>query len=471
MPEYKTPGVYVEEISTLPASVAQVETAIPAFIGYTEIAQERLADDLLNVPTRITSLVEYRQKFGGPQVETFAVDILEDDATTPSTFTVSPVSAPTPTYRMYYSMQMYFANGGGPCWIISVGTGYDDAISNTDMNGTGALAELKKEDEPTIIVFPDIAGVSDTSQYYGIYNDALSQASELGDRVVLIDLKPDQSVSDLRNNIASDLDLVKYGAAYHPYLETSLSFHFTDASVSVNAHTTTSTNPPAVDLTTATDISDSTIKDDQNALYNLIRQAVSKPKVTLAPSSAIAGIYARVDADRGVWKAPANVSVLNVSRPTIKITEESQRSLNVDTVGGKSINAIRAFTGRGILVWGARTLAGNDNEWRYVPVRRLYNMVEESLQKATSWVVFEPNTANTWIRVKAQAENFLNRLWRDGALAGATPEDAYFVNVGLGITMTAVDILEGRLIVEIGMAAARPAEFIILRFSHKLQES
>lgn len=469
MPEYKTPGVYVEEISTLPVSVAQVETAIPAFIGYTEIARERVDDDLLNIPTRITSMVEYREKFGGPQVEDFAVDIVEDDSGTVSTFTVDPVLPPTLTYRMYYAMQMYFTNGGGPCYIISVATGYNDAITNTAMNSTGALAELAKEDEPTLIVFPDIAGITDTGQYYGIYNDALTQASNLGDRFVLIDLQ-DQDVADFRNNIASDLDLVKYGAAYHPYLRTSLSFHYTDDSVTIGTHTTTSGGAPAVDLA-ATAISDSTIKEDQNDLYNKIRQAVGKPKVVLPPSSAVAGIYCRVDADRGVWKAPANVSILNVTAPTIKITEESQRDLNVDTVAGKSINAIRAFTGKGILVWGARTLAGNDNEWRYVPVRRLYNMVEESLKKATSWVVFEPNTANTWIRVKAQAENFLNRLWRDGALAGATPEDAYFVNVGLGVTMTAVDILEGRLIVEIGMAAARPAEFIILRFSHKLQES
>lgn len=469
MPEYKTPGVYVEEISTLPASVAQVETAIPAFIGYTEIARDRVDDDLLNIPTRITSLVEYREKFGGPQVEDFAVDIVEDDSGAVSTFTVNPVLPPTLTYRMYYAMQMYFTNGGGPCYIISVGTGYDDAISNTAMNSTGALAELAKEDEPTLIVFPDIAGITDTGQYYGIYNDALSQASQLGDRFVLIDLQ-DEDVADFRNSIASDLDLVKYGAAYHPYLRTALSFHYTDDSVTVGTHTTTSGGAPAVDLA-ATAISDSTIKEDQNDLYNKIKQAVSKPKVVLPPSAAVAGVYCRVDADRGVWKAPANVSILNVTAPTIKITEESQRDLNVDTVAGKSINAIRAFTGKGILVWGARTLAGNDNEWRYIPVRRLYNMVEESLKKATSWVVFEPNTANTWIRVKAQAENFLNRLWRDGALAGATPEDAYFVNVGLGVTMTAVDILEGRLIVEIGMAAARPAEFIILRFSHKLQES
>ncbi len=469
MPEYKTPGVYVEEISTLPASVAQVETAIPAFIGYTEIARERLDDDLLNVPTRITSLVEYREKFGLPQVEDFAVDIVEDDSGTVSTYTVNPVTGPALTYRMYYAMQMYFANGGGPCYIISVGTGYDDAVTNTDMDSTGALAELAKEDEPTLIVFPDIAGITDTGQYYGIYNDALNQASDLGDRFVLIDLQ-DEDVQDFRDNIASDLDIVKYGAAYHPFLQTSLNYYYTDDSVTIGSHTTTSGGAPAADLT-GTAISDSTIKEDQNDLYNKIKQAVNKPKVVLPPSSAVAGIYCRVDADRGVWKAPANVSVFNVTAPTIKITEESQRNLNVDTVAGKSVNAIRAFTGKGILVWGARTLAGNDNEWRYVPVRRLYNMVEESLKKATSWVVFEPNTANTWIRVKAQAENFLNRLWRDGALAGATPEDAYFVNVGLGITMTAVDILEGRLIVEIGMAAARPAEFIILRFSHKLQES
>lgn len=469
MPEYKTPGVYIEEISTLPASVAQVETAIPAFIGYTEIAQEREADDLVNVPTRITSMVEYRQKFGGPQVEDFSVDIVEDDSGAVSSFSVTPVASPTLTYRMYYAMQMYFANGGGPCYIISVATGYDDAISNTAMNAGGALAELKKEDEPTLIVFPDIAGITDSGQYYGIYNDALTQASELGDRFVLIDLQG-EDVSAFRNSIASDLDLVKYGAAYHPFLKTTLNFHYTDDSVSIGTHSTTSGNPPGTDLA-STAISDSSIKEDQNDLYNQIKQAVNKPKVTLPPSAAIAGIYARVDADRGVWKAPANVSVLNVTAPTIKITEEAQRSLNVDPAAGKSVNAIRAFAGRGILVWGARTLAGNDNEWRYVPVRRLYNMVEESLKKATSWVVFEPNTATTWTRVKAQAENFLSRLWRDGALAGAKPEDAFFVRVGLGVTMTAVDVLEGRLIVEIGMAAVRPAEFIILRFSHKLQES
>ncbi|MGB3464673.1 MAG: phage tail sheath C-terminal domain-containing protein [Cyclobacteriaceae bacterium] len=141
------------------------------------------------------------------------------------------------------------------------------------------------------------------------------------------------------------------------------------------------------------------------------------------------------------------------------------------STSGKSINVIRNFVGKGTLVWGARTLAGNDNEWRYVPVRRLYICVEESVKKATEIVVFEPNDANTWLRVKTMIENFLTTLWRDGALAGASTDEAFFVNIGLGKTMTAQDILEGKMNVEIGMAAVRPAEFIILKFSHKLQES
>jgi phage tail sheath protein FI len=119
-------------------------------------------------------------------------------------------------------------------------------------------------------------------------------------------------------------------------------------------------------------------------------------------------------------------------------------------------------------VWGARTLAGNDNEWRYINVRRFFNMAEESIKKATEQFVFDPNDANTWTKVRGMIENFLILQWRQGALAGAKPEDAFYVSVGLGQTMTALDILEGRMIVEIGLAAVRPAEFIILKFSHKM---
>jgi Phage tail sheath protein FI len=141
----------------------------------------------------------------------------------------------------------------------------------------------------------------------------------------------------------------------------------------------------------------------------------------------------------------------------------------VDALAGKSINVIRSFTGRGpAIVWGARTLAGNDNEWRYISVRRFFNMVEESTKNATEQFVFEPNDINTWVRVKSMISNYLTQQWKAGALQGASTKEAFFVHVGLDETMTYQDILEGRMIVEIGMAVVRPAEFIILRFMHKM---
>ncbi|MFT3734739.1 MAG: phage tail sheath C-terminal domain-containing protein [Rhodocyclaceae bacterium] len=203
---------------------------------------------------------------------------------------------------------------------------------------------------------------------------------------------------------------------------------------------------------------------------NLIK-GINNTLTSCPPSGAIAGIYSLVDNQRGVWKAPANVSLNSVIGPEVNFDTSDTDGLNVDTVAGKSINAIRAFAGKGTLIWGARTLAGNDNEWRYVSVRRFFNMVEESVKKLTYWAVFEPNDANTWVKVRGMIENYLTQKWREGALAGAAPKDAFFVRCGLGVTMNAQDILEGRMIVQIGMAVVRPAEFIILQFSHKLQTS
>ncbi|PHO00054.1 hypothetical protein CSC82_30790 [Rhodobacteraceae bacterium 4F10] len=213
------------------------------------------------------------------------------------------------------------------------------------------------------------------------------------------------------------------------------------------------------------------LKVDNNALYNKIKLEIGLLPVKLAPSATMAGIYAKVDADRGVWKAPANVGLNYVYGPSVNISHDEQKDLNVDTKAGKSVNAIRSFVGKGNLVWGARTLAGNDNEWRYVSVRRFFNMAEESIKKASEQFVFEPNDKNTWVRVKAMIDNFLTQQWRAGALAGPTPEKAFYVSVGLGETMTAQDVLEGNMIIEIGMAVVRPAEFIILKFSHKMQEA
>jgi phage tail sheath protein FI len=213
------------------------------------------------------------------------------------------------------------------------------------------------------------------------------------------------------------------------------------------------------------------IREKFNSLYNSIKDLVSQQYIILPPSAAVAGVYAKTDGSRGVWKAPANVSLASVIEPTVKIDDAKQDNLNVDASTGKSINVIRAFIGKGVLVWGGRTLEGNSAEWKYISVRRLFIMVEESVKKSTQPFVFEPNDANTWTKVRAMIENYLTQLWRQGALVGSKPEKAFYVKVGLGQTMTAQDILDGRMIVEIGMAAARPAEFIILRFSHKMQEA
>jgi phage tail sheath protein FI len=205
-------------------------------------------------------------------------------------------------------------------------------------------------------------------------------------------------------------------------------------------------------------------------IYKTLVTKAGQDMMILPPSAGVAGVYASVDSNRGVWKAPANASLSSVLGPFVVLNVQDQEGLNVDPNAGKSINAIRYFTGKGTLVWGTRTLAGNDNEWRYVPVRRFFNYAEESIKKATEPFVFEPNDLNTWVRVKAMIENFLTLEWRRGALAGSKPDSAFYVKVGLGETMTAFDILEGKMIIEVGMAVVRPAEFIILRFAHKMQE-
>lgn len=641
---YKTPGVYVEEIVKFPPSVAQVETAIPAFIGYTEKATKKEVGDLNLKPTRITSLLDYINYFGSAKNETgITVNVIDSNvaAIPPDALTKSP-------FLMYYALQIYFANGGGPCYIVSVGQ-YGETLPAPETSVSAGslksgLDEVAKEDEPTLIVFPDATSIANDSEFYGLYNDALTQCHNLQDRFTIIDTYSDKEygisntnpITAIRSGLNLEKDYLKYGAVYYPFLETILDYAYDESQIDITTSSSTSLSvrkqveniSTAIDLTglnnlvatlnaleaqvdaagsdpaavafipgiksniqsiinyveelktslnSALDIaygdgsantaannlntwitdvlettalhlestidrlnndtsqvmiqneisSDTTndpslrrvlgIHDDNvagdslvekieavkeptgilglltaalpntappsstvklntleasdNALYNKIKAEIGAIPIKLPPSAAIAGVYARVDSDRGVWKAPANVGLNYVVKPSLKITNGDQDNLNIDTVAGKSINAIRSFTGKGTLVWGSRTLAGNDNEWKYVPVRRFFNMAEESIKKATEQFVFEPNDANTWIRVRAMIENFLILQWRAGALAGAKPEQAFYVSVGLGQTMSAVDILDGKMIIEIGMAVVRPAEFIILKFSHKMQEA
>ena len=170
-----------------------------------------------------------------------------------------------------------------------------------------------------------------------------------------------------------------------------------------------------------------------------------------------------MDNTRGVWKAPAGGDPIEaVAGPIINVTDAFGAILSSDP-SGKSINVIRPIAGRRTLIWGARTLAGNDGDDRYVNVRRFLIFVAQSIRKATARFVFEANDADTWTRVRGMTENFLATLWRTGALRGNKPEQAFTVAVGLGTTMSPQDILDGKMIVVIGVAVVRPAEFIILR--------
>jgi phage tail sheath protein FI len=454
----KTPGVYIEEISVFPPSVAPVATAIPAFIGFTEKAGP--SNSLLNKTVRITSIGEFEETFGFAFGENFNIVVVDSPIISPTSRTVT-VTIPAPSdYKLYHSIQIYFANGGGPCYIVSVGL-YGTAV--TQLPFINALPVVAKEDEPTLILFPD-AIVLSSALYGSLVSTALAQCNKLKDRFTIADTPAATTIANIDAGYRTDLgsNNLKYGASYFPYINTLLNYGI-DGTQVIDSYIGTETGITGVPL--------NTLQTTKPSLYTSIIAEIIKLFVTLPPSGAIAGIYASVDRDRGVWKAPANVSVNAISGPSILVTAQQQADLNVDATSGKSINVLRAFTGKGTLVWGARTLAGNDNEWRYVPVRRLFIFAEESIKKATEFVVFEPNDKNTWTRVRTLIGNFLTNQWRDGALAGATPDEAFFIKVGLGETMTAQDILEGKLIIQIGMAAVRPAEFIVLQFMHKLQES
>lgn len=212
------------------------------------------------------------------------------------------------------------------------------------------------------------------------------------------------------------------------------------------------------------------LQNNRPSIYSEVISEINGYRVTINPSGTMAGIYTRVDNNRGVWQAPANVGVRDVIGPSVLVSNDQQGLFNVDSSSGKSINVIRNFVGRGTLPWGARTLDGNSNEWRYINVRRLYIYVEESIKRSTQFVVFEPNNSNTWVRTRGIIENFLTDIWKGGGLVGTTAEEAFYVNIGLDTSMTTTDILEGRMIIEVGIAAVRPAEFIVLRITLNIQE-
>ena len=408
----KAPGVYVQEISVFPPSVAEVDTAVPAFVGYTEKAQKTVANDLILKPTKVYSFTEFEQYYGLPKAEALTATATK----TADVYSATVTPPATIAFIFYHAIKAFFDNGGGKCYIVSAGS--YAATQGLKGDGGGNLATkfgledglkaVANEDEPTLLVIPEAVNLS-SADFTTLSAAMLKQCADLGDRFAILDVR-DGGPGGLDNTTLATnrgyfgANNLKYGAAYYPFLKTSLN-HFVDSG---------ETNVDvAVDGGAAADLG--TFKTSNTGAYNAVKTALREHYLTLPPSALVAGVYCAVDTARGVWKAPANVGLADVIEPVVKLDDERQGELNIDATGGKSINALRAFVVRGTLVWGARTLAGNDNEWRYISVRRLFNTVEESVKKSTYWAVFEPNDANTWVKVRGMIENYLTQKWREGA--------------------------------------------------------
>jgi Bacteriophage tail sheath protein len=275
--------------------------------------------------------------------------------------------------------------------------------------GMGGLAAV---DEVTMVCMPDIMTLADGGsdvQMRDLQGKMIAHCEMAGDRMAILDAPPDmlpQDILEWRMNTAGYDS--KFATLYYPWLE--------------------------------------------------VMNPLTNQPLLVPPSGHVAGVWCRTDTTRGVHKAPANEVTLGVNGLGFQVTHAEQGGLN--KVG---INCIRSFPGRGIRIWGARTLS-SDPEWRYINVRRLFNYIAESIMEGTQWSVFEPNDERLWMQLRIAASNFLMRTWREGALFGSTPEQAFFVKCDAETNPP--DVIEaGQVICEIGIAPVKPAEFVVFRLS------
>ncbi len=285
----------------------------------------------------------------------------------------------------------------------------------TNATFKAAINQLDTETEPAMLIAPDALGLGDdllTADVIG----AMTTHCENFRRYAIIDLPDEDDDQDLLSWRLSNVTSM-YAGTFAPHLK----------------------------------------------IVNL-DPAANERYVHVPPSGFVAGVIARTDNERGVWKAPGNERVKGIVGLRVDYTDRRQDLLNP---GG--VNLIRSFATRGRRVWGARN-ATDDTTWRYINVRRLFNFLENSIERGTQWVVFEPNDAKTWLRVRVSVENFLNGVWRAGGLLGNAPDEAYRVRVGLGETMTETDIDLGLIVIEVAVRPVKPAEFVVFRFSHKRPE-
>ncbi|UGQ48171.1 phage tail sheath family protein [Massilia endophytica] len=517
--QYQTPGVYVVEQDGFSSSVVQVPTAVPVFIGFTEVAANG-NQDLTNVAMPISSMAEFQKYYAGPNGGAPQPQFTYAKGST----TMPPLStvAAGLRFNLYYSLMMFFNNGGGRCYIMSIGS-YTQANTNGTSAGdyTTALLNLVKYLEPTMVVAPDTMLLS-WADWETVSLSILEHCESMQSRVAIFDvwngyLPADGTPQDPVNGAGdgksgfypiSSLgeDFNKYGIAYYPWVNTTL---VSQSSLNYTWFTAASLATLQADMTTeATTVlgmsgtqlqqyqsqciqamvvppvpnppNDPTGMIGMNTIHRmamtvspLYQQAMTDlaTSVNLMPTAGgMAGVYTRNDNAFGVFQAPANTTIVSAISPAVNLSDSEQGALNLP-LNGVAINAIRTFPNTGLLVWGARTMAGNSDDWRYVSVRRTMIMLEQSIKAAMQAYVFQANDNLTWVAINSTITNFLTSQWKAGALVGSKPSEAFTVAVGLGQTMTGEDILQGYLRVQVQVAVVRPAEFIVLTFQQMMQTS
>ena len=518
----KSPGVYINEVNAFGNSVVPVATAVPAFIGYTPQASYE-GKSYTNVPFKITSLADFQAIYCYPDPappaspakqynpEYYLVaqksepekgDYMQIDGTY-----YSIVPDPNTIYYLYNSIRLFYENGGGDAYIVSVGTygppsgtpitpGDQIVNPNVQLNDLmSGLALLKNEEEPTMYICPEATLLS-LADNGTLMQEMLLQNTEMQTAVSIFDIiggrDPDpilytNDIQNFRNNTGANG--LNYGTSYYPFVGTTImqsgDIDYTNLfggdTKQLEPLINPADNPNQNVSTILSNIDDPslglTVSQNNNALiaasstYGLIVKHVLSDANILPPSGAMAGVITTTDNQVGPWQAPANTSIVGASSLPINLSESQQGDLNMDAVSGKSINAIRFFNGLGILIWGARTLDGNSLDWKYLPVRRTMIFLEQSCKLAAHAYVFEPNVKNTWEGVKAMIGSFLTTVWKSGGLQGATAADAFSVECGLGSTMTSEDILNGFMNVTVKVAVVHPAEFIVITFEQEMATS
>ncbi|MFZ6870744.1 phage tail sheath family protein [Undibacterium sp. Di27W] len=500
-----TPGVYVTEVDGFSSTVVAVPTAVPVFLGYTAKNSTKAAGAAL--PVRISSLAEYIDIFGAaPQIE---YDYLSNSQATPP----YQANKAAPAFGLYYGLELFFNNGGGICYVLSLGT-YDEVIAAGTFSKdvyTNALTIAAGCAEADLLVMPDAVhlGLDDWTSVSQLALQSCEQSQHI---ICILDvhngyLAADGSAQDpITGGTGSGGfykiaglgdEFNKYAVSYYPWLNTNIislgeidyswisvaSLPLLVADLSTEAPTLfPPSNPGAPKLQSYLNIVNALTQAGDavavrqrhqslmavSPLYQFCMSNIASSVNLLPPAAAMAGVYARTDHTFGVFQSPANTTVINAISPVVAINDQQQSALNVP-LNGLAVNAIRTFPNYGLLVWGARTLAGNSDDWRYINVRRTVMMIEQSIKLALQAYVFQVNDNLAWNSVNASISNFLNTLWKEGGLVGSKATDAYSVSVGLGSTMTAQDLLDGVMNVTVKVALVHPAEFIVLTFQQQMQ--